>query len=102
MVARPFSSTSIRVSWEEVLLEQQNGNITHYEILYAPITMLETDLPQQELILFTTEGPVFTALLQNLDEYTEYSISVRARTVVGPGPSSPQVVNRTLEDGKSS
>ena len=54
--------------------------------------MLETDFPQQELIPFTTEGPGLSALLQNLDEYTEYSISVRTQKVVGPGHKINKII----------
>ena len=31
---------------------------------------------------------------------TNYSISVRAYTIVGPGPYSAGIVKQTLEDGK--
>ncbi len=37
--------------------------------------------------------------LTDLQEYVEYSISVRAYTRVGPGPYSMEIVRRTLEDG---
>ena len=34
-----------------------------------------------------------------LQEYVEYTITVRAYTSVGPGPFSPAVNNRTAENG---
>ena len=39
-------------------------------------------------------------LVENLEEYAEYNISVRAFTKVGPGPFSPTVIARTLETSK--
>ena len=39
-------------------------------------------------------------VLGGLQEYVEYNITVGAYTIVGPGPFSPGVNNRTFEDGK--
>ena len=39
-------------------------------------------------------------VLEGLQEYVEYSISIRAYTSVGRGPFSPSVNNQTFEDGK--
>ena len=36
--------------------------------------------------------------LEELEEYIEYSVRVRAYTSVGPGPFSVAMVSRTLED----
>ena len=44
---------------------------------------------------------VGNATLTGLQEFTEYNISVRAYTSVGPGPYSEEVTNRTFEDGES-
>ena len=41
-----------------------------------------------------------SVVLGGLQEYVEYNITVRAYTIVGPGPFSPGVNNRTFEDGK--
>ena len=73
----------------------QNGVITMYQVLYHQ--------PQE-----TFEGRIGTetvnvtglaATLTGLQEYVEYSISVRAYTSVGAGPYSDGVVERTNEDG---
>ena len=39
-------------------------------------------------------------VLEGLQEYVEYNISIRAYTSVGRGPFSPGVNNQTFEDGK--
>ncbi len=52
--------------------------------------------------MITEEAPTMEVTLTGLEEGLEYSISVRAYTVVGEGPFSPLVTNSTLEDGKTS
>lgn len=44
----------------------------------------------------TTESIV----LDNLKKFTQYSVVVQAANRAGTGPSSQQVVTKTLEDGK--
>ena len=92
-----ISSTALRISWNEVPEMERNGNITHYEILYTPIN--STFLEQQPRIS-TTKGPALISILQGLEEFTTYSISVRAVTIVGSGPLSPPQMSQTFEDGK--
>ena len=64
-----------------------------YEIKYEPL--------ECELIEYiNTTGPVLMMNLNDLEEYVEYNITVRAYTSEGPGPySDPPVTERTLEDG---
>ena len=98
VTVRQISSTAIEISWNEVPMMEQNGNITHYEILYTPVNSL---LEQQPKVL-STGGPSLISLLQGLEEYTIYSVSVRAVTIVtvGSGPLSPPQMDRTFEDSK--
>ena len=51
------------------------------------------------LVTMTMNTSNTSIVLGGLQEYVEYSISVRAYTSVGPGPFSPGVDNRTFEDG---
>lgn len=39
-------------------------------------------------------------VLDNLKKFTQYSVVVQAANRAGTGPSSQQVVTKTLEDGK--
>lgn len=89
------SSTSLSVSWNEVLESERNGNITHYDVLYTPVLM-----EQQPNKVLSTIGPVLAFTLKGLEEFTEYRVSVRAVTIVGSGPLSPSQTHRTEEDGK--
>ena len=96
MTATAVSSTEIEVSWEEVPAINENGVITMYEVLYSPLMTFEGQISDN-----TTNTSQLNTTLTGLQEYVEYSISVRAYTSVGPGPYSDGVVERTLEDGKS-
>ena len=91
-----LSSTEIQVLWEEVPAINRSGLIITYEVEYVP---LQTFNGQISTRYYTSTSQLNTTLT-GLQEYVEYSISVRAYTSVGPGPYSDGVVNRTLEDCK--
>ena len=89
------SPTSISVTWEEVPLIDQNGDIIGYEVRYRPletfggaigVELLNTSLLSYELV--------------NLEQFVDYNISVRAYTSVGPGPYSDPITEQTPQDGK--
>lgn len=89
------SSTSILVSWKPPPVEQQNGIITKYTIQYAATEGEGTTL--QEVTEILPEKSRY--LLENLEKWTEYRVTVTAHTDVGAGPESlPQLI-RTEEDG---
>ena len=90
-----FSSTEILVSWDEVPTIDQNGVIILYDVQYEPLITFGG-----ELMTMTMNTSNTSIVLGGLQEYVEYSISVRAYTSVSPGPFSPGVDNRTFEDGK--
>ncbi len=91
-----LSSTEIQVNWTDVPEIDQNGVITEYEVMYEPLmTFMGTESPGTNL---TT---ILSILLQGLQEYVEYNISVRAYTNDGDGPYSVGVIRRTLQDGES-
>ena len=89
------SSTSILVRWNDVPPIDQNGIITDYEVLYLP---LETFGGTINIQIVNTSNMFL--LLDNLEEYVNYTIQVRAFTSVGPGPFSDPITNQTLQDGK--
>ncbi|XP_026527075.1 receptor-type tyrosine-protein phosphatase delta [Notechis scutatus] len=88
------SSTSILVSWQPPPVEKQNGIITSYSIKYTG-TDGEDDKPH-EILEITPDTTQY--LLEQLEKWTEYRISVAAHTDVGPGPESESVFIRTDED----
>ncbi|KAJ8411105.1 hypothetical protein AAFF_G00181400 [Aldrovandia affinis] len=88
------SSTSILVSWLPPPEELQNGIITKYSVQYAAAEGEDTS-PRQISDL-PPEPSQF--LLENLEKWTEYSLTVSAHTEVGPGPESLPLLIRTDED----
>ncbi|NXE92636.1 PTPRD phosphatase, partial [Menura novaehollandiae] len=88
------SSTSILVSWKPPPVEKQNGIITEYSIKYIGID--GEDVKPHEILGISSDSTQY--LLEQLEKWTEYRISVTAHTDVGPGPESLAVLIRTDED----
>ncbi|NXV56493.1 PTPRD phosphatase, partial [Molothrus ater] len=88
------SSTSILVSWKPPPVEKQNGIITAYSIKYIGID--GEDVKPHEILGISSDSTHY--LLEQLEKWTEYRISVTAHTDVGPGPESLAVLIRTDED----
>ena len=89
-----ISSTEILVSWGEVPAIDQNGIILFYEVQYEPLMTFGGQL--MTMVMNTSNSSI---VLGGLQEYIEYNINVRAFTIVGPGPFSPTVNNRTFQNG---
>ncbi|XP_034045235.1 receptor-type tyrosine-protein phosphatase delta-like isoform X3 [Thalassophryne amazonica] len=87
------SSTSILVSWTPPPLEFQNGIITGYAIQYSTT---EGNKTSKRVNGIPPESSPF--LLENLEKWTEYGITVQAQTEAGDGPESLQLLIRTEED----
>ena len=84
------------VTWDIVPLLDPNGVITMYEVLYETVTF-------NGFIWSTTatvDGTARAVNLTGLNEYFNYTISVRAYTSAGEGPYSDGVIELTNEDGK--
>ncbi len=81
----------------EVPLIDQNGVITVYEILYLPLNNFSGLISSNST---SVSGSEFSVTLLDLEEYVNYSISVRAYTIVGPGPYSEEEIQLTLEAGE--
>ncbi|NXP20241.1 PTPRD phosphatase, partial [Scytalopus superciliaris] len=88
------SSTSILVSWKPPPVEKQNGIITEYSIKYIGVD--GEDTKPHEILGISSDSTQY--LLEQLEKWTEYRISVTAHTDVGPGPESLAVLIRTDED----
>ncbi|XP_060093310.1 receptor-type tyrosine-protein phosphatase delta isoform X9 [Heteronotia binoei] len=88
------SSTSILVSWQPPPVEKQNGIITSYSIKYTGID--GEDDKAYDILGIAPDTTQY--LLEQLEKWTEYRISVTAHTDVGPGPESESVLIRTDED----
>ena len=82
------------VTWDVVPPIDQNGVITIYEVLYEPMETFDG-----VIVPLTVNVTERSSLLIRLQEYVDYTISVRAYTLVGEGPYSDGIVARTLEAG---
>ena len=91
------TSRMILVTWDEVDVENQNGEIVKYEVQYVPLETCSGSLVTRTVNIMDTS--MLTTTLTGLKEYVEYNISVRAYTRVGAGPYSDPVIERTAEDG---
>ncbi|XP_049575506.1 receptor-type tyrosine-protein phosphatase delta isoform X5 [Syngnathus scovelli] len=87
------TSTSILVSWAPPPAEFQNGVITGYAVQYSTTGVNKTS---KRIDGIPKEGSPY--LLDNLEKWTEYGITVRAQTEAGDGPESLQLIIRTEED----
>ena len=97
VMANAMSPTSIMVTWDVVPPIDQNGVITMYEVLYEPLETFNGAIMSNTN---TADGTTRTAVLEGLEEYVNYYISIRAYTSAGEGPYSERVIVFTLEDGK--
>ena len=87
------SSTSIFVQWGNVPAADQNGVIISYTVIYKA---LPDGSPQTKLV----SAPTTHVTLTDLNEYTNYSITVFASTIMGNGNLSEPIVIITDEDSK--
>ena len=88
-----ISSTSILVQWGDVPPAGQNGIILRYTVTY---TALPGNSPQPKVV----DAPATETTLTELNEYTNYSITVFASTVKGDGNVSEPTIVITDEDSK--
>ncbi|XP_077331835.1 receptor-type tyrosine-protein phosphatase S isoform X18 [Lithobates pipiens] len=87
-------STTILVSWQPPPPESHNGILAGYSVRYGALDSEDPEVKEvQDIPSETTE-----ILLEALEKWTEYRITVVAHTAVGPGPESSPVVVRTDED----
>lgn len=88
------SSTSINVTWNEVLEEKQHGDIIRYTVMYKKMGNVT-----YESVKVTPISGNFVEL-RRLHKFTFYDIKVSASTRVGNGPASNPIKVQTDEDGK--
>ncbi|XP_047192002.1 receptor-type tyrosine-protein phosphatase S-like isoform X24 [Scophthalmus maximus] len=89
ITAEGATTSTIQVSWQPVLLAEQNGQIVKYALQYKDINS-----PRSPSELFIT-APESTVILDGLKADTTYDIKMCAFTSKGSGPYSPSVQFRT-------
>ena len=68
--------------------EFMHGTLQKYEVTYKPIMVGEIKKEEELPIKKTVPATANHTVLENLEPYVTYSISVGARTVKGLGPSA--------------
>uniref|UniRef100_A0A674MI55 protein-tyrosine-phosphatase n=1 Tax=Takifugu rubripes TaxID=31033 RepID=A0A674MI55_TAKRU len=93
------SSTTLRVSWRPPPLESQNGALAGYRVHYQVLGPSDGGSVDQDFLQeASTSASEEQVVLQRLEKWTQYRVSVSASTVVGPGPESEPLICRTDED----
>ncbi|XP_033119268.1 protein sidekick-2-like isoform X2 [Anneissia japonica] len=93
VVVRSYSETSLRVRWVPLLDEQWNGIALGYKILWREASdntsaPSEYNLPDP----YAREG-----FINDLQEWTAYTVKVLAYNKIGNGPESPSQTQRTSD-----
>ena len=97
MVLRPCSapgnlsgvvvnSTSVLVSWTPLPVSEQNGALTNYRLTYSGV-----ELDREEVIHILSSTRTYN--VTELEEGTEYRISLAALTSAGAGPETSITVS---------
>uniref|UniRef100_A0AAQ5Y7T3 protein-tyrosine-phosphatase n=1 Tax=Amphiprion ocellaris TaxID=80972 RepID=A0AAQ5Y7T3_AMPOC len=92
------SSTSLRVSWRPPPMEGQNGDLAGYELRYQRVSGAGgggQGLEAKGLPIPAQQGQT---VVEGLEKWSWYNISMAASTAEGTGPSSLAVLCRTDED----
>uniref|UniRef100_A0A8C2WX55 Cell adhesion molecule DSCAM n=1 Tax=Cyclopterus lumpus TaxID=8103 RepID=A0A8C2WX55_CYCLU len=97
VLLEPTSPQSIKVSWRPPQKHLQNGVIRGFQVGYREYSPGGSH--QFTIISLDTTGDTTESIvLDDLKKFTQYSVVVQAANRAGTGPSSQQVVIKTLED----
>ena len=99
--ARATSSQSIQFMLEVPAPDVVNGIILGYHIFYSLVDKDGKVIGQESMVdVKRNDEKTTIGLLENLEEYTWYSLTVRAYTSIGYGPNTTEArLVRTFEDG---
>ena len=96
MVSVHPDEQSVNVSWMMLQCQDFHGNIIMHEVRYTTSDFGDS----VDLALNTSSGNETSLQVVGLEEFTNYTIEVRAYTAVGPGPYSDSIYVQTLSDSK--
>ena len=91
-----MNATSILVRWSVPVLNDLNGVLLNYYMIYSGI---EIDTDAKVIYLPNPGFGDQSITLVNLEEYTTYSINISVYTIVGKGPDAI-IEQRTNQDGE--
>ena len=76
---------------------ETNGNITYYLVCYKVQTSANDICAKKQRVNGSYNN---NTVLNDLNEFTTYSVAIRAATSVGPGPLGGRENVTTFQDGK--
>lgn len=82
-------------------MEGQNGELAGYKLRYQRVSGAGGGGQGLEVKDLPIPAPQGQAVVEGLEKWSWYNITIAASTTEGIGPSSPAVLCRTDEDGKS-
>lgn len=91
-----LSSTSIYVTWSPPPIDSQNGKVKGYKVAY----IAADEMYEKDAHVLKSTNQYLT--VENLQRYTNYSVSVLAFTKIGDGVKTKQFFCTTHEDGNVS
>ena len=81
------------MQWEEVPEIDQNGQIINYEVRVDPAKF-------EDISYENVSGSELVLVVDRLEEFVEYSFTIRAYTIAGPGPFSVVTTNTSDKAGE--
>ena len=88
-----LNATAIQVQWETVPEIDRNGIITFFEVRVHPVQF-------QDISYINVSGSELVLVVGGLEEFVEYSFTIRAYTIAGPGKFSDVTTSTTNQAGK--
>ena len=86
------SQNTISVSWN--LPNFTTGNLTNFEVWYAPTSSVLPDRYQNTSVIVPVDH--YSVMINGIDPMLAYTIQVRAKSGAGYGPFSPALIARGM------
>ena len=97
ITATTLNSTMINVSWTTFPEIDYNGILTEYEVQYNQSVSDRPLFPPSDTVFVPANTT--TVILTELGPLVEYNITVRALTIIGPGPYNPEHATAQTDPG---
>ena len=92
------SSTEITVTWQKVVGQERNGIILGFRVYFKAVGEFAVDTTEKVEVV--NGGDAVQKVLESLEKFMNYNITVLAFTSKGDGPNSSVIRVRTDQDRK--
>ena len=100
MLGSPYSSTEVLLSWGEIDVNDRNGVIIGYSVLYAKVTSNGSIILGEWKEKIQNQTNKVELLVDGLYFWTFYALKVAGQTKIGTGVYSTYIVVRTKQGSK--